>query len=901
MPPKATSLLSKAKATSAAAATTPAKAKAGSTPAASASAGNKNSYESWFPLQDAKAKLEAEKLFGKDSADGAHEAEPGDSLTLHDVFEKSSKLLTEESSTVLKNLFSAYLAVDDFTTSAKKTSGSSGEDFLRPVAEQIQLRQIAAIDPLALSLSQCAKLEAVMFGGGRGADEAVGSENAATKAVLLAEKKFSDSFASLLNQIKGTATTAAGGAGTASSATTAKAARPPALAKAKAGSSAAASTSGNKTTGAAAAGGAASNSTTMSAEHQILPLLLSLIYQGLVLRKTDFTTNLLPMIAPKCSTFSEVYDCLVQAERGEQHVICCVKNSSSLLLQQQLKQFAACIVSATSSSGGRGQEQKQNTTCVIDVNQVLADSFLNRTQATLEGLLLSVIQPVLSGNGSSAGDSTTAAPNNMIFGSKKLCFLCGTLDVTSVLEYFGEILRQKGLLGMLNKDSNKTQLIFFTMAPASTASTTSTDSNGDPFIPEDQLATIHFAPAHINLSRPGPFDGASNDSFHLAAPSCLFRERERKNKQQLQDEGIRSGSAVAPKKDDELDKDLQNDLTHVLNQSVAFDFAEDFTKYSITGDSPNSTFASSKTSNGPTWLPGPNFEDERGNKLKPTLISAKIVKHPVQCPQIATPCLQLVGGAANSHCTGLYHCFFDGENIRGGGPHASETTSSTTTQTSDSASALLIRPNTIEFTFTMQGKIEFQNACVVFTEKKIENRILPDARVGVQFTVTRGGLMICEENMNSVNIQNDGKLKNDKWCSVKLQIDWKEKKIIPQVDSQMKGKYAPAKQSVAFRDKRCNGFGYVYLYNCESLATFWLQKLRVANEVVATDGDADNKTLLAMEGLDARKQMEDNLRKKEAEKAVENDMKVGMKMGGFAKTTGHGMNLAEEQNANIKF
>ena len=71
----------------------------------------------------------------------------------------------------------------------------------------------------------------------------------------------------------------------------------------------------------------------------------------------------------------------------------------------------------------------------------------------------------------------------------------------------------------------------------------------------------------------------------------------------------------------------------------------------------------------------------------------------------------------------------------------------------------LIRPSEIEFEFTANGKIDFQNACVVFTEKKIENRILPDAVVGVQFTYSKGGLQICESG-SLLNIQNDGKVKN---------------------------------------------------------------------------------------------------------------------------------------------
>ena len=74
-------------------------------------------------------------------------------------------------------------------------------------------------------------------------------------------------------------------------------------------------------------------------------------------------------------------------------------------------------------------------------------------------------------------------------------------------------------------------------------------------------------------------------------------------------------------------------------------------------------------------------------------------------PKDAKNCLQLMGGAANAPCTGIWTSFKP-----------------------------LIRPTEVEFEFTVNGKVDMPNACVVFTERLFaaQRNKLP---VGVAFRV----------------------------------------------------------------------------------------------------------------------------------------------------------------------
>jgi len=139
-----------------------------------------------------------------------------------------------------------------------------------------------------------------------------------------------------------------------------------------------------------------------------------------------------------------------------------------------------------------------------------------------------------------------------------------------------------------------------------------------------------------------------------------------------------------------------------------------------------------------------------------------------------------------------------------------------------------------------------------------------------------------------VRISNDGKIKNDKWNKVILRIDWNEKIVIGQVDTQGKG-YAPAIQTVPFRDPECQGFGFAYIYNTDVQGTCWFHSLRIKQaEVAAIDTEA----------LDARAYFAMKYKQKQYDKAVAADMEVGMKMGAIKSTAQHGMNLAQEQACN---
>jgi len=257
------------------------------------------------------------------------------------------------------------------------------------------------------------------------------------------------------------------------------------------------------------------------------------------------------------------------------------------------------------------------------------------------------------------------------------------------------------------------------------------------------------------------------------------------------------------------------------------------------------------------WFRGPASTDENGKQIRHGLINTMLIKYPSD-PKYSKPCLQLMGGAANAPCTGIWTSFTP-----------------------------LARPTEVEFEFTMNGKVDMPNACVVFTEKSFEGA-LPDAKIGVQFMV-RSGCQLSGGTGNLVRISNDGKIRNDRWNKVLLKIDWDEKLVVGQVDSQGKG-YPPAQQSVPFRDSMCHGFGFLYIYNTDVQGTSWFHSLRVKQD------QADE--FLDRNALDARAEMARRLREKQYQRAVDEDMEVGMKMGAISSTKEHGMNLAQEQAAN---
>lgn len=258
------------------------------------------------------------------------------------------------------------------------------------------------------------------------------------------------------------------------------------------------------------------------------------------------------------------------------------------------------------------------------------------------------------------------------------------------------------------------------------------------------------------------------------------------------------------------------------------------------------------------WQIGPSTKDENGKEIRAGLITPKIIKYPAN-PKDAKMCFQLMGGMPNAACTGIWTTF-----------------------------APLIRPTEVEFEFTVNGKVDLPNACVVFTESPLDVA-LPDCKVGVQFIV-RGAMQLCGGGGNLVRISNDGKLQNDKWNKVIMKIDWNEKMVVAQVDTRGKG-YAPAIQTVPFRDDTCRGFGCLFIYNTDMQGTCWFSSLRIKQ----CQADMDN---VDNEALDARRELAQRLKEREYQRAVDRDMEVGMKMGAISCTKEHGMNLAEEQRAN---
>merc|ERR1712050_687623 len=105
-----------------------------------------------------------------------------------------------------------------------------------------------------------------------------------------------------------------------------------------------------------------------------------------------------------------------------------------------------------------------------------------------------------------------------------------------------------------------------------------------------------------------------------------------------------------------------------------------------------------------------------------------------------------------------------------------------------------------------------------------------------------------------VKISNDGKIQPDKWNKVIMQIDWHEKHVIAQVDTRGKG-YAPAIQTVPFRDNTCEGFGFLYIYNTDMQGTCWFHSLRVKQALESIEMDAD--------ALDARRELAKRIKQRE--------------------------------------
>merc|ERR1712187_522080 len=121
---------------------------------------------------------------------------------------------------------------------------------------------------------------------------------------------------------------------------------------------------------------------------------------------------------------------------------------------------------------------------------------------------------------------------------------------------------------------------------------------------------------------------------------------------------------------------------------------------------------------------------------------------------------------------------------------------------------------------------------------------------GVQFQV-RGGMQLSGGSGNLIKISNDGKIQNDKWNKVLLKIDWNEKLVVGQVDTRGKG-YAPAIQTVPFRDTSCEGFGHLYIYNTDTQGTCWFSNLRMKQDPGAVPLDT--------EALDARAELANRLK-----------------------------------------
>jgi len=260
------------------------------------------------------------------------------------------------------------------------------------------------------------------------------------------------------------------------------------------------------------------------------------------------------------------------------------------------------------------------------------------------------------------------------------------------------------------------------------------------------------------------------------------------------------------------------------------------------------------------WTHGPATVDEKGKPIREGLIKVEIAKHPITDPKTTKSCMQLISGAANAPCTGIWTTL---------GPP-------------------LCKPTEIEFEFAVNGKVDHPNACVIMSELPYDGA-LPECKIGVQFLV-RGGMHLAGGSGNLLRISNDGKMDKDRWNKVLLKLDWDEKIIVGQVDTRGKG-YAPAVQTVPFRDTTCRGLGYIYIYNTDQQGICQFTSLRIKQESSSSMGD--------ITGLEARAELAERLKQKEYDRAVAADMEAGMKMGAISCTKAHGMNLAQEQAANF--
>lgn len=205
------------------------------------------------------------------------------------------------------------------------------------------------------------------------------------------------------------------------------------------------------------------------------------------------------------------------------------------------------------------------------------------------------------------------------------------------------------------------------------------------------------------------------------------------------------------------------------------------------------------------WRHGPNGcsgEQSTGNG-KPAS-SQRLSSFPPESPADASakphavtkPCIELAGGTAEAQCNGIWTSFEP-----------------------------LARPTEVELELAVRGDPDTPNACVVFTERRFESS-LADAVVGVHFMVRQGLQMASRRGLASIG--NDGDIEKERWSRVFLKLDWGRKRVVSQVDSRGQGYAKPMASS--FCDARCEGFGFVYIFNMDPHASCWLHSLRVKQD-----------------------------------------------------------------------
>jgi hypothetical protein len=192
-----------------------------------------------------------------------------------------------------------------------------------------------------------------------------------------------------------------------------------------------------------------------------------------------------------------------------------------------------------------------------------------------------------------------------------------------------------------------------------------------------------------------------------------------------------------------------------------------------------------------------------------------------------------------------------------------------------------------------QGKADMGHAYVLMCGEpfKADGGSITDCKVGPQFCVfAKGGGMVLAAGAGNL-VKVGGIPKYDKFCKVRIQIDWAKKQILAQTDMSDKNKgYEPAIQTAEFRDQDCDGIRAIYLYNMEVQALSWWRWIKVHQDA--------NATVEISEGMNSRAYLVQMLKKRDYNNAVAADMAVGMKMGAISSTKEHGMNLAQEQQAN---